>query len=106
MGMYGEVEIYATFKTEEQADKVGDNLQEKVTEYLKEKLDTPFHFFLSECDVDGSCIIIKIQSDRYQNAEWQGQQILDYMKTTEGLVEFTADITMPENYLFWNEGDD
>ncbi len=106
MGMYGEVDIYATFKTEEQAEKVVDSLEDNVKKHIESKIDTPYHLMFSECDLDGTCIIIKICSDRYQNAEWQGQQVLDYMKTTEGLVEFTGDITMPDNYLFWNEGDE
>ena len=107
MGMYGEVEIIATFETEEQADKVFDNLEEKVNNFIKSKLgDEPFYFGLYECDLDGACIIIKLGSDRYQNAQWQGEQILDYMKTTKGLYEFTGDIIMPENFLWWNKDEE
>ena len=103
MGRYGEVDIIATFETTEQADRVIDNLENNVKQFIENKLDgKPFHFYLNEIDLDDTFIIIKICSDRYQNAEWQGEQTFAYLKTTNGLIEFTAEILMPENFLWWS----
>lgn len=107
MGMYGEVEIIATYETTEQTEKGFDNLQENVTEFIKKQIpDQPFYFDLTHCDLEGRQFIIKICSDRYQNAEWQSQQLFEFMKTTEGLIEFTAEMMLPENIIYWESGDD
>jgi len=107
MGMYGEVEIIATYETEEQASKVLDNLNDKIVEFIKETTEHKvFDFSLGDWDIDGCCIILKIYSGRVQNAEWQGEQVLNYMKTTEGLYEFTADVITPENFLWWNKDEE
>jgi len=107
MGMYGEVEIIATYETEEQADKVIKNLNDKVEKFIEETTEyKSFCFDLTECDLDGECIIIKIASDRVQNAEWQSEQVLNYMKTTEGLCEFTAEIITPETFLYWSKDEE
>lgn len=105
MGMYGEVEIIATYETEAQAETVIESLEENTKELIAKEYES-FHFELTECDLDGECIIIKIASDRFQNAEWQGQQLLNYMKTTEGLYEFTADVMTPQNYIWWNKDEE
>lgn len=106
MGMYGEVEIIATYETEEKSDKVIESLEENIKKYIESKLDTPYHFGFAECDLDGASIIIKICSNRYQNAQWQGEQAFEFMKTTDGLVEFTADIITPENFIYYNADDE
>jgi len=107
MGMYGEVEIIATYETEEQAEKQFDNFQENVTEFIKKQMpDQPFHFDLTHCDLEGSEFIIKICSNRVQNAEWQSEQLFEFMKGTEGLYEFSAEVMTPENIIFWNKDDE
>jgi len=106
MGMYGEVEIIATYETEEQADKVFESLEENIKKHIESKIDTRYDFRFTECDLDGESIIIKVCSDRYQNAQWQGEETFEFMKTTDGLVEFTADIIMPDNFIFWNADDE
>ena len=107
MGMYGEVEIIATYETTEQAEKQFDDLQDNVTEFIKKQIpDQPFHFDLTHCDLEGTDIIIKICSDRVQNAEWQSEQLFEFMKTTEGLYEFSAEVMTPENIIFWNKDDE
>lgn len=104
MGMYGEVEVIATFESKETAEKVFENLNDKVTEFIKNKLgDTPFDFHITECDLDGTEIIAKICSDRYQNAEWRAEQLFEYLRTQKGMYEFTADAVVPENIIFWAE---
>jgi len=106
MGMYGEVEIYATFESEEQADIVIDNLEAKVIEFIEKINKEPFSFEIAEQDLDGSVLIIKICSDRYQNAEWRTQQLFEYLKTVGGLYEFNAEIMMPESIISWNADED
>ena len=107
MGMYGEVEIIATYETEEQAEKQFDNFQENVTEFIKKQMpDKQFHFDLTHCDLEGSEFIIKICSNRVQNAEWQSEQLFEFMKGTEGLYEFSAEVMTPENIIFWNKDDE
>jgi hypothetical protein len=105
MGMYGEVEIIASYDSNEGAEKVFNDLEVKVKKFIKKKLgDEPFSFEITFCDLEGSEIIAKICSDRYQNAEWRANQIFEYMKTkTKGLIEFTADAVVPENIIFWAE---
>jgi len=36
------------------------------------------------------------------NAEWQTEQLLAYLKTTDGLVEFNAEAIQPETIVWWN----
>jgi len=107
MGMYGEVEIIATFENQEKAENVFDNLNDKVTEFIKEKLgDESFSFDITFCDLEDTEIIAKICSDRYQNAEWRTNQLFEYLRTQCGLVEFTADAVVPDNIIFWNAEDE
>jgi len=110
MGMYGEVEIYIEFKSKEATDKALDNLEANVIEHIKAELkDEPFSFDIAEVDGDGdSTGVIKICSDRIQNAEWRAQQIYNYLMENhkEDMVEFSADSITPTTILFWNEGDE
>ena len=106
MGQFGEVEIVATFDTEEIANKVADNLEEKVIEFTKKTNDEPFHLTYDEVVVDGSVIYVKLSSGRVQNAEWQGEQTLVYMKSLGTLEEFSADVTTPDNFLWWNRSEE
>ena len=105
MGVYTEVDIYATFKTEQQAEKHIDNLEDNVKNYIKDAtqiLMENFNFGFNDCDLDGNVIIIKLSSGRYQHAEWQTEQLLAYLKTTDGLIEFNAEATRPDTIVWWN----
>lgn len=106
MGVFGEVEIVATFDTEEIANKVAENLEEEVKKFIIKTNEKDFHLSYNEVDVDGSTIYVKLASGRVQNAEWQGQQTLDYMKSLGTLEEFSADVTTPENFLWWNKSEE
>ena len=103
MGVYTEVDIYTTFKTEQQAEKHIDNLEDNVIKFIKDTTQSEnFSFGFNDCDLDGNVIIIKLSSGRYQNAEWQTEQLLTYLKTTDGLIEFNAEATRPETIVWWN----
>tara|TARA_B100000809_G_C14652438_1_gene356455 strand:- start:48 stop:377 length:330 start_codon:yes stop_codon:yes gene_type:complete len=104
MGVYTEVDIYATFKTEQEAEKHIDNLEDNVIKFIEvnTEMDGNFSFGFNDCDLDGNVIIIKLSSGRYQHAEWQTEQLLAYLKTTDGLIEFNAEATRPENFLWWS----
>tara|TARA_R110000824_G_scaffold257599_1_gene446539 strand:+ start:36 stop:362 length:327 start_codon:yes stop_codon:yes gene_type:complete len=103
MGVFTEVDIYTTFKTEQQAEKHIDNLEDNVTNFIKDTTQSEnFSFGFNDCDLDGNVIIIKLSSGRYQHAEWQTEQLLAYFKTTDGLIEFNAEATRPETIVWWN----
>ena len=104
MGVYAEVDIYATYNTEENAEAAFINLEQRVEDYIKSKIDDVFHLSLTEVDLKDECIIVKICSPRYQNAEWQSEQLFNFMKEkTSSLEEFTAEITSPKNIIWWNK---
>jgi hypothetical protein len=103
MGVYTEVDIYATFKTEQQAEKHIDNLEDNVINFIKDTTQSEnFSFGFNDCDLYGNVIIIKLSSGRYQNAEWQTEQLLAYLKTTDGLIEFNAEAIRPETMVWWD----
>ena len=103
MGVYTEVDIYTTFKTEQQAEKHIDNLEDNVIKFIKDTTQSEnFSFGLNDCDLDGNVIIIKLSSGRYQHAEWQTEQLLGYLKTTDSLINFNAEATRPETIVWWN----
>ena len=106
MGMYGEVEIYATFDDEKKADVVIDNLEAKVIEFIEKRNKEPFSFEIAEQELDDCVLIVKICSDRYQNAEWRTKQLFEYLKTVGGLYEFNAEMMMPESIISWNADDE
>ena len=90
MTVYTEVDVYAAFETEQQAENHIDNLEEKVMNFIEvnTEMDGNFSFGLDDCDLDGKVIIIKLSSSRYKNAKWQTEQVFSYLKTTNGLIEF------------------
>jgi hypothetical protein len=106
MGMYGEVDIYATFNSQELADEVSDNLESKVIEFIKKSYEDKFSFEITDIELDDSVLIIKICSDRYQNAQWRTEQLFEYLKTFEGMFEFTAEMMLPETIISWNADDE
>lgn len=103
MGVYTEVDIYATFETKEQAEKNIDNLEVNVTNFIKESVKGGFDFALDECDLDGNMIIIKLSSGRYPNAEWQSEKLFEYLKTKNGLIEFEVSVMCPETIIHWEK---
>ncbi len=95
MGVYTEVDIYATFETEQQAEKHIDNLEDNVKNYIKDTTQSEnFNFGFNDCDLDDNLIIIKLSSSRYQNAEWQTEQLLAYLKTTDGYIRVSNEIPL------------
>ena len=103
MGVFTEVDIYTTFKTEQQAEKHIDNLEDNVMNFIKDTTQSEnFSFGFNDCDLDGNVIIIKLSSGRYQHAQWQTEQLLAYLKTTDSLIEFNAEAMCPETIVWWN----
>jgi hypothetical protein len=107
MGVYTEVEAYITFEGKVKAEDAYYELEDKVIEFIKsEGVEGSFTFQFSNCDLEGNCIIILICSERYQNAIWQTEQLHEYIKKAEGVEEFSADISSPDNFISWNIEDE
>jgi hypothetical protein len=104
MGQFGIVELVIECNGDEIAENIADNLEEKVTEFIKTKEDRPFTFFIDDISGVGATIEVRITSNRYQNAEWQGEQILEYLKEKHKgeFYEVSGEITTPETYLYYN----
>ena len=102
MGQFTEGEIIIETKSEKSAEAIFLQIQ-KLDEYLKSKLDTEFSpTSVSDVDVSGETVYVKLSSPRYPNAEWQCQQILELIKDKfKGEVyTFSADLTVPENIIY------
>jgi len=106
MGVYTEVDIYATFETEEQAEKNIANLEDNVINFAKETEKGEFYFSINDCDLYDSMIIIKDSSGRYPNAVWQTEKLFEYLKTKDGLIEFEASVIPPETIIHWDNYDE
>jgi len=106
MGVYTEVDIYATFETEEQAEKNIANLEDNVINFIKETEKGEFYFSINDCDLEDNLVIVKISSGRYPNAEWQTEKIFEYLKTKDGLIEFEASVMCPETIIHWDKDDE
>jgi hypothetical protein len=91
MGQFGIVELVIECNGDEIAENIADNLEEKVTEFIKTKEDRPFTFFIDDISGVGA-------------AEWQGEQILEYLKEKHKgeFYEVSGEITTPETYLYYN----
>lgn len=102
MGQFTEGEIIIETKSEKSAEAIFLQIQ-KLDEYLKSKLDIEFSpTSVSDVDVDGETVYVKLSSERYPNAEWQCQQILEMVKDLfKGQLDsFSADLTSPENIIY------
>lgn len=101
MGQFTEGEIIIETKSEKSAEAIFLQIQ-KLDEYLKSKLDTEFSTSVSDVDVSGETVYVKLHSERYTNAEWQCQQILEMVKDLfKGQLDsFSADLTSPENIIY------
>ena len=106
MGVYTEVDIYATFETEEQAEKNIANLEDNVINFIKETEKGEFYFSINDCDLYDSMIIIKVSSGRYPNAVWQTEKLFEYLKTKDGLIKFEASVISPETIIHWDKDDE
>ena len=101
MGQFTEGEIIIETKSEKSAEAIADQIQ-NLDEYIKSKLDTPFNTSVSDVDVSGETVYVKLSSERYSNAEWQCQQILELVedKFKGDVHTFSADLTVPENIIY------
>ena len=102
MGQFTEGEIIIETKSEKSAEAISVQIQ-NLDEYLKSKLDTEFSpTSVSDVDVSGETVYVKLHSERYPNAEWQCQQILEMVKDLfKGQLDsFSADLTSPENIIY------
>jgi hypothetical protein len=109
MGVFGQVEIIIECKTSEFADEIGNTLEADVSKYIKENTEYgEFHLGFDDVDGGDTCIIVQISSGRVQHAEWQGEMILEYLlaKHKEKLDSVNGEVTTPDNYLYWSEGDE
>lgn len=101
MGQFTEGEIIIETKSEKSAEAISVQIQ-NLDEYIKSKLDTEFSTSVSDVDVSGETVYVKLNSPRHQNAEWQCQQILEMVKDLfKGQLDsFSADLTSPENIIY------
>ena len=101
MGQFTDGEIIIETKSEKSAEAIFLQIQ-NLDEYIKSKLDTPFSTSVSDVDVSGETVYVKLNSEKYSNAEWQCQQILELVKDKfKGeIYTFSADLTSPENIIY------
>jgi len=100
MGQFTEAEIIISTKSEKSAEAIAEQIQ-NLDEYLDSK-GNGGHTSVTDVDVDGIFVYVKLCSDRYPNAEWQCQQILELVKDKfkSEVNTFTADVTVPENIIY------
>ncbi len=101
MGQFTEGEIIIETKSEKSAEAIFVQIQ-NLDEYIKSKVDTEFTTSVSDIDVSGETVYVKLSSDRYSNAEWQCEQILELVKDKfkSEVYTFSADLTSPENIIY------
>ena len=106
MGVYTEVDIYATFETEEQAKQAIFLIDEKVIDFIKETEKDEFDYSIDNWSLEDNVIVAKISSGRYPHADWQTKKLFEYFKTKYGLIEFEASVMCPETILHWDKDDE
>ena len=104
MGVFGHVEVMIECNSEKIADKIADNLEEKVRAYIKGADYKSFHLEFDGMDSYDSTITIQISSGRVQNAEWQGTMVKDFIlkEHKEDIHSINGEVTTPESYFYWN----
>lgn len=109
MGQYAKAELSITFNNEDKAQEFANIISNFKEELLKRRiakgLDTDFDTSINFVETDGNYIRILLDSRRIQNAEWQCDQISHIAKEEfkECISIFEAEITTPENYIYWDE---
>ena len=109
MGVFGQVEVMIQCNSEEIADKIAENLEENVIEYIQNNTEHKlFHLEFNDMDSNDGTIIIQISSDRVQNATWQGEMVRDFLlkEHKEDIESISGDVTTPETYFYWNTEDE
>ncbi len=106
MGVYTEVDIYATFETEEQAEQGIIVLEENVIAFIKESEKGEFSFLIDDWFLEDNLVIVKISSGRYPHADWQTKKLFEYFKTKDGFIKFEASVMCPETILHWDKDDE
>ena len=101
MGQFTEGEIIIEANSKESAEAIAEQIQ-KLDEYISIKNDQPFSTSVTDIDADDTTVYVKLCSERFPNAEWQMQQILEMCKDLfKGQFNyFTADYTVPENLIY------
>tara|TARA_R110000751_G_scaffold275025_3_gene375894 strand:+ start:643 stop:1266 length:624 start_codon:yes stop_codon:yes gene_type:complete len=99
---YGNVVIYATFETEEQAKETAWDLDVDVANFPRNGLFAGA-IGLEHHAIDGRQIIITIHEDDVEVAKEQAEVTLAFLKTREGFLEFSADVVTPDNFLWWSK---
>lgn len=59
-----------------------------------------------ELNLNTSVISYTVDSGRYQNCEWQCENIRDFFKAQIGCLNVTQDILVYENSVNWNNNDE
>jgi len=100
MGQFTEAEIIISTKSNESAKTIAEQIN-NLDEYL-EANDIFGHTSITDVDVHGNEVYVKLCSDRYPNAEWQCEQILELVKNKFKLEvnTFTADVVVPETIIY------
>jgi hypothetical protein len=109
MGQYGEVSLHIECEDYKVADKITDTLEEDVKDFIRtEKGKDNFNFSIDEIGGDDTCIEVLISSEKYQNAEWQGEMIKEYLiaKHKDSVTAITGTISTPNTYIFWDKDEE
>ena len=107
MGQYAQGKVWARFDTDEAAGNYADDV-ENFEDYLAKVMIKDFDTNIIDFETTGNEISIELDSGRVQNAEWQLEQLFNMAKDKykDELEEFSADIILPENHIFYEKGDD
>jgi hypothetical protein len=112
MGQFTVAELDITFNNEDKAEefaKIISNFKEELSKRrIAKGLDTDFDTSINFVEADGNYMRILLNSNRTPNAEWQCDQISQIAKEEfrEYIVIFEAEITVPENYIYWDVNDE
>ena len=107
MGQYAQGKVWARFDTDDAAGNYADDV-ENFEAWIATKMIKDFDTNIIDFETTGNEITIDLDSGRVQNAEWQLEQLFEMAKDKykDELEEFTADIILPENHIFYEKGDD
>ena len=107
MGQFTQVEIIIECHTDEDAKELKASL-DKAEEQVQEMHDETVGLSIGEVSVDNTTVRVDLHSERYPNAEWQVEQILELCKRKHKALieEFTADDVTATNMVYETDWDD
>jgi hypothetical protein len=107
MGRFTQVQILIECHTEEGAKEVANSLF-GIEALVQEMHDESVGMSAEKPTVDGITVEMNLSSDRFPNAEWQAEQVLDVCKRKHKslISEFTADDVTAENMIYETDWDD